>query len=592
MTYTAPLKDMRFVLNALVGLDRIAALPGCASVGTELADAILEEAGKFASEVLAPLNAPGDKQGARYENGSVTMPDGFKAAYGQFVAGGWNGLVAEPEHGGQGLPGTIGTPVEEMLHAANMAFMLGPLLTRGAVEALTLCGTPEQKARYLPHMVAGSWTGTMNLTEPQAGSDLAAIRTRAVPDGAHYRVHGQKIFITFGEHDLTENIVHLVLARLADAPAGVKGISLFVVPKYLVNDDGSLGARNDLRCVSIEHKLGIHASPTAVMAYGDNEGAFGELVGEANRGLEYMFVMMNAERFAVGLQGVAIAERAYQQALAFARVRVQGTEVGVRGAERVAIIRHPDVRRMLLEMKARTEAMRALAYVTASLLDVGRRHADAAQRVHAQRQAELLIPVVKGWNTESAIEIASIGIQIHGGMGFIEETGAAQHYRDARILAIYEGTTAIQANDLIGRKLGHDKGAAARDLIAGMRGTAARLRTEQVVPCAALETGIDALERAVGWVLAVAPREAAAVSVPLLKLFGVVAGGWQMARAALAAQAAIDAGGADVAFLRGKIATARFYSEHVLVQAASLAHVVCHGAVATLALDDDTLFAA
>ena len=580
MTYAAPLKDMRFVLQNLVGLDRVAALPGCAHVGEELTDAILEEAGKFAAEILAPLNTTGDKQGARYANGAVTTPAGFKDAYAQFVAGGWNALACDPDYGGQGLPAAVATPVEEMWQSANLSFGLCPLLTRGAVEALTLCGTDAQKTRYLHRMVEGSWTGTMNLTEPQAGSDLAAVRSRAVPDGAHFRIHGQKIFITYGEHDFTDNIVHLVLARLPDAPEGVKGISLFIVPKFLVNDDGSLGARNDVRCVSIEHKLGIHASPTAVLAFGDNEGAYGELIGQPNRGLEYMFIMMNAARFAVGLQGVAIAERAYQQALSYAQTRVQGTEVGVRGGPRVEIIKHPDVKRMLLDMKSRTEAMRALAYVTAAALDASHRHADAGERAEQLARAELLIPVVKGWCTENAIEIASLGVQVHGGMGFIEETGAAQHYRDARILAIYEGTTAIQANDLIGRKLVRDNGAAAHALIAEMRAMGAP----------ELDAAIDALAATVDWVIGIAranPRAAAASSVPVLKLLGVVVGGWQMARTASAARAAITAGGVDADFLRAKLATAHFYMAHILPHASALAQIAQHGADATL--DDAAL---
>ncbi|MSO89967.1 MAG: acyl-CoA dehydrogenase [Acetobacteraceae bacterium] len=585
MTYAAPLRDMRFVLRDLVGLDRVAALPGCEHVGPELTDAILEEAGKFAAGVLAPLNVVGDRQGACHTNGVVTTADGFKEAYAQFVTGGWNALACEAEYGGQGLPAAVATPVEEMWQSANLAFSLCPLLTRGAVEALSLCGTVAQKSRYLHRMIEGSWTGTMNLTEPQAGSDLAAIRARAVPDGTFHRIHGQKIFITYGEHDLTDNIVHLVLARLPDAPEGVKGISLFVVPKFLVNDDGSLGARNDVRCVSIEHKLGIHASPTAVLAFGDNEGALGELIGDANRGLEYMFIMMNAARFAIGLQGVAIAERAYQQALAYARTRVQGTEIDVRNGTRVEIIRHPDVKRMLLEMKSRTEAMRALAYVTAATLDASRRHADDDERARQLARAELLIPVVKGWCTESAIEIASLGVQVHGGMGFIEGTGAAQHYRDARILTIYEGTTAIQANDLIGRKLTRDNGAAARALIAEIRVVAACGGAE-------LADAITALETTVDWVLATHrqdPRATAAASVPVLKLLGIVAGGWQMARAARAATEALAAGDADENFLRAKLATVHFYETHILPQAAALAHVACHGGSATL---DDSAFAA
>ena len=581
MTYAAPLRDMRFVLRHLVARD-----PGDDHLDPALADAILEEAGKFAADILAPLNVVGDRQGAQHANGTVTTPDGFKAAYAQFVAGGWNALAGAPEHGGQGLPASLATPVEEMWNAANMAFALCPLLTRGAVEALTLCGTEAQKSRYLPRMIEGGWTGTMNLTEPQAGSDLSAIRSRAVPQGDHYRIHGQKIFITYGEHDFTENIIHLVLARLPDAPEGVKGISLFVVPKFLVNDDGSLGARNDVRCVSIEHKLGIHASPTAVLAFGDHAGAYGELVGEAHRGLEYMFIMMNAARFAVGLQGVAIAERAYQQALSYAQTRVQGTEVGVRNGARVVIIKHPDVKRMLLDMKSRTEAMRALAYVTAAALDASRRHTDAREAAAQLRRAEFLIPIVKGWCTENAIDIASIGVQIHGGMGFIEETGAAQHYRDARILTIYEGTTAIQANDLIGRKILRDNGAAALAIINEIHASA------NAADSTALHDAATELEALVTWVLEtgkINPRAVAAASVLVLKIFGIITGAWQLARAGIAAQAAITAGAADADFCRAKLATTRFYMAHILPQAAALAQSARHGTDAIL---DDAAFAA
>ncbi len=428
MTYAAPLRDIRFVLHEMIGLDRAPSRFGGDAVTPELADAILGEAARFAADVLAPLNQPGDKQGSRWHGGAVATPEGFREAYAQFVAGGWGALASDPAHGGQGLPMLVATAVEEMWDAANVSFSLCPLLTRGAIEALALCGTPQQKALYLPKMVAGAWTGTMNLTEPQAGSDLSAVRTRARPEGDHYRVKGQKIYITWGEHDLAENIIHLVLARLPDAPDGVKGISLFVVPKFLPNADGSLGARNDVRCVSIEHKLGIHASPTAVLAFGDNEGAVGYLVGEANRGLEYMFVMMNLARFGVGLEGVALSERALQGAVAYATTRVQGTEAGVRGGDRVPIIRHPDVRRMLMSMKARTEAMRALAYLVAAKLDEA-----AAGNASAQAIVDLLIPVLKGWCTENAVEIASIGVQVHGGMGFVEETGVAQHLRAARV---------------------------------------------------------------------------------------------------------------------------------------------------------------
>jgi acyl-CoA dehydrogenase len=594
--YTPPLADMRFVLHEMIGLERITALPGCEHVGPDLVDAILDEAGKFARDVLAPLNRIGDTEGSRLVDNVVRTPTGFRDAYQQFIAGGWSALTGDPEHGGQGLPAIVSAAVQEMWNAANMGFALCPLLTVGAIEALSYTGTEAQKSLYLDKLIDGTWTGTMNLTEPQAGSDLAAVRTRAVPDGDHYRLHGQKIYITYGDHDYTENIIHLVLARLPDAPEGVKGISLFLVPKFLVNADGSLGARNDVRCVSLEHKLGIHASPTAVMAYGDGDGAVGYLLGEANRGLEYMFIMMNQERFGVGIQGIAISERAYQQALDYARTRVQGTEVGVRGGPRVPILRHPDVRRMLLSMKAETEAMRAVAYVAAAAMDVGRLHPDAATRADAQAMADLLIPVVKGWSTETSLGVTSTGIQVHGGMGFIEETGAAQHARDARILTIYEGTTAIQANDLVGRKVARDGGTAARVAIAEMHATLAALDGAELAPLhAALADAVALLERAVAWVVEASiehPREVAAGAVPFLKLFGVVAGGWQMGRAAHIAQTRLAAGdNSDPGFYRAKLATARFYADHVLPQAHGLAQAAMHGANSVLAADD-VLFAA
>src|SRR5512135_1327594 len=427
-TYHAPIADMQFVLNELAGLAQVATLPGFADATPDTVAAILEEASKFATEVLDPLNASGDREGAKLlPDGTVKTPAGFKDAYAQYTEYGWNGLAKPVEFGGQGLPQLVATAVEEMWHSSNMAFDLCPLLTQGAIEAIELCGTAEQKARYLPSMVAGTWTGTMNLTEPQAGSDLAAVRTRAVPqaDGS-FRLHGQKIFITFGEHDYTENIIHLVLARTPDAPEGVKGISLFIVPKVLVNPDGSLGARNDVRCVSLEHKLGIHGSPTAVLALGDSGGATGYLVGEENRGIEYMFVMMNAARYAVGLQGLGVSERAWQLALDYARERVQGSELGSKDRKGVAIVRHPDVRRMLLLMKSQVEAMRAVAAVVAAATDTARCHPD--EKVRAARQAfvELMIPIVKGWSTETSVEVTSLGVQVHGGMGYVEETGAAQ----------------------------------------------------------------------------------------------------------------------------------------------------------------------
>ncbi len=594
--YKPPLADMRFVLHELIGLERIAALPGCEQVDRDLVDAILNEAGKLARDVLAPLNRGGDTEGSRLVDGAVRTPSGFRDAYQQFIAGGWSALTGDPDHGGQGLPEVVSAAVQEMWNSANMGFALCPLLSVGAIEALSFAGTDAQKALYLDKLIDGTWTGTMNLTEPQAGSDLAAVRTRAVPEGDHYRLFGQKIFITYGEHDFTDNIIHLVLARVPDAPEGVKGISLFLAPKFLVNPDRSLGARNDLRCVSLEHKLGIHASPTAVMVYGDHDGAIGYLLGEANRGLEYMFIMMNRERFGVGLQGVAISERAYQQALDYARGRVQGTETGVRGGARVPILRHPDVRRMLLSMKAETEAMRALAYVAAAAMDVGHRHADATERAQAQAMADLLIPVVKGCCTETALGTTSTGVQVHGGMGFIEETGAAQHARDARILTIYEGTTGIQANDLVGRKIARDGGAAARVAIAEMRRTVAALDSAELAPIrVALTEAVALLERAVAWVVDTSATDARAVAagaVPFLKLFGVVAGGWQMGRAAHVAQTRLGAGdNSDPAFYRAKLATARFYADHVLPQAHGLAHAAMFGAASVLA-SDDVLFSA
>ena len=592
-SYNAPVRDMQFVLKELAGLDEVAALPGCEEASEDLVDAILEEAGKFASGVLAPLNWTGDQEGAKWQDGAVSTAPGWKDAYQQFIEAGWTALAAEPEFGGQGLPKLVNTAVIEMWKSANMAFSLCPMLTNGAIEALLLRGSDELKAAYLPKMVCGEWTGTMNLTEPQAGSDLAAVRSRAEPqpDGS-YKIFGQKIFITYGDHDLTDNIVHLVLARLPDAPEGVKGISLFVVPKFLLNADGSPGSRNDVHCVSIEHKLGIHASPTCVLAFGDNGGAIGHLIGEPNRGLEYMFIMMNEARFAVGMEGVALAERAYQQAVGYARDRVQGTELGVRGGGKVSIIHHPDVRRMLLSMKSQTEAMRALAYVVAAANDKAHRHPDEAARAASQAFVDLLIPVVKGWSTENSIEIASTGVQVHGGMGFIEETGAAQHLRDARITTIYEGTTAIQANDLIGRKIARDGGTTVRALIGEMRDAAGALaRGDESLKAIgkALADGVNAVETAVGYIVENYGSELKAVhvgAVPFLKLLGIVAGGWQMARAARIASQRLAAGEGDAGFYRAKVVTARFYADHVLPQAAALAHTVTAGSSAALALDE------
>ncbi|MEW6165960.1 MAG: acyl-CoA dehydrogenase [Pseudomonadota bacterium] len=593
MNYAPPLQDMQFVLKELAGLEEVAALPGCEEATADVVDAILEEAGKFAGGVLAPLNAVGDRAGCRWQDGVVTMPAGFGEAYRQFVENGWNGLDCNPEFGGQGLPRLVSAAVREMWKSANHAFSLCHLLTGGAIEALELCGTEEQKALYLPKMVSGEWTGTMNITEPQAGSDLAAIRSRAEPqaDGS-YKVFGQKIFITYGEHDMAENIVHLVLARLPDAPPGVKGISLFVVPKFLVGADGSLGERNDAYCVSIEHKLGIHASPTCVMSFGDHGGAIGELVGKPNEGLKYMFIMMNSARYGVGLEGLGNAEAAYQHALAYAKERVQSRAIEGSDAS-VPIIRHPDVRRMLMLMKAQTEAMRALAYVTAAAHDAALHHADAAERQQNQAFVDLMTPVVKGWLTENANRLAYLGVQVHGGMGFIEETGAAQFMRDARITTIYEGTTGIQANDLIGRKIARENGATLRGVIGQMRATQAELAASSdndiLAIAAALAAGIDAVEQAGDFIVAnygANVREVAAGAVPFLQLMGVVAGGWQMARAARIALQKVSPGGtAD--FYAAKLKTARFYAEHVLVEAPGLAREIVAGGASTLALADD-----
>jgi alkylation response protein AidB-like acyl-CoA dehydrogenase len=582
---------MAFAIKELAGLSEVAALPGHAEVNAELADAVLGEAAKFAQEVLEPLNREGDKQGSRLADGKVTTPKGFKEAYRQFVEGGWNGLGGHPDYGGQGLPHLIAMPVQEMWNSSSMAFCLAPMLTSGVLEALKVHGTSEQRRLYAGKLTAGEWCGTMNLTEPQAGSDLSAVRTRAVPEGDHYRIKGTKIFITWGEHDMAENIVHLVLARTPDAPEGVKGISLFIVPKFLPKPDGTPGERNDVRCVSIEHKLGIHASPTCVLAYGDDKGAIGWLVGEENRGLEYMFTMMNHARLGVGLEGVALGERAYQHALEYAKTRVQGREIGQRSGDRVTIIHHPDVRRMLMSMRAQTEAMRALAYFTAATLDKAKHHPDPAEQRRSQALLDLLTPVVKGWSTEQGVEIASTGIQIHGGMGFVEETGAAQYLRDARITTIYEGTTGIQANDLIGRKVAFEKGASAFAVIEAMRAVDAQLAAQgegAVSLRANLKEGIDNLEAATRWLVETYPKDAKAasgVSVPYLKLFGTVAGGWMMARAALVAQAKLKEPDADRDFLEAKLATARFYCEHELPRAIPLAREVTRGAASVLAID-------
>jgi 3-(methylthio)propanoyl-CoA dehydrogenase len=547
--------------------------------------------------VLSPLNPIGDRTGAKWKDGSVTTPPGFKEAYHHYVQSGWGNILGPAKFGGQGLPHVIATPVEEMWGAANLAFKLCPMLTQGAFEAIDHVGPDALRHKFLPNMVSGKWTGTMNLTEPQAGSDLSLVRTKATPqaDGT-YRIKGQKIFITYGEHDYTENIVHLTLARIEGAPEGVKGISLFVVPKFLVNPDGSVGARNDVKCVSIEHKLGIHASPTAVLSFGEKEGALGYLVGEPHRGLEYMFIMMNAARLSVGLEGVAIAERAYQRALAWSRERLQGKPVGSQGARTAPIVQHPDVKRMLLTMKSTTEATRALAYWTSAILDRARKHPDEAERKRCQALVDLLIPVVKGWSTENGIKVASLGIQVHGGMGFIEETGAAQHLRDARITTIYEGTTGIQANDLVGRKVGREQGRTAAALIAEMERTLTELPAAKNVHlssiCDRLSAAIAPLKEATQWIVQAYPTHPAAVaagSVYYLELMGITCGGWMMARAAQAAARQLDAGEGDRDFLRGKVLTARFYADHILPAAMGLAAITMRGGDSVLAVEEALL---
>ena len=594
MSYTAPVKEMLFVLKELGNIDDIAKLPGFEDAGLETAQAVLEESAKLCGEVLAPLNVEGDRNPSSWKDGVVTATPGFREAFRQFGEGGWQGVQHPVEYEGQGLPKLIATACIEMLNASNLSFALCPLLTDGAIEALLTAGSEAQKQTYVPRLISGVWTGTMNLTEPQAGSDLALVRTRAEPQGdGSFKLFGTKIFITWGEHDMAGNIVHLVLARTPDAPEGVKGISLFVVPKFLVNEDGSLGERNDVHCVSIEHKLGIKASPTAVLQFGDHGGAIGHLIGEENRGLEYMFIMMNAARFAVGMQGVGISDRAYQKAVAYAKDRVQSRPVDGSAKQSVAIIQHPDVRRMLATMRGLTEASRALAYVAASHCDIAHRHPDAATRAEHQAIYEFLVPIVKGWSTELSIDVTSLGVQVHGGMGFIEETGAAQYYRDARILPIYEGTTAIQANDLIGRKTVRDGGKVAKTLLAGIAATLDALGSQQGLAFDSMKTYLAQGHRSLGTVVdfVVAntkgdPNAVFAGSVAYLKLAGIVLGGWQMARALLVAAQKRDE---DPSFHGAKMATAQFYAEHVLPQASALeaSIVSAKGGESVLALSED-----
>jgi alkylation response protein AidB-like acyl-CoA dehydrogenase len=587
--YRAPLREVRFVLEELLSAQSLAAFPGFADYSNELAQSVLEEAARFAEGVLEPLNRPGDIEGARWTPDGVVAAPGFRDAYGKYVEGGWPALGGLPEFGGQHLPRVLVNAVGEFWGSANLAFKLGPMLTQGAAHALELSGSPAQKRSYLPKMVRGEWSGTMVLTEPQAGSDLGQVRTRAVPDGDRYRLFGQKIFITWGDHDLTANIIHMVLARIDGAPPGVRGISLFIVPKVLVNADGSLDARNDVRCLSIEHKLGINASPTCVLAFGEHGGALGELIGEPGRGLEYMFIMMNSARLAVGSEGYSVGERAFQRAVEWARTRVQGRPPVAAAAGPTPIIHHPDVKRMLLTMKSLTEAARALTLYTAFQFDVAANSPDEPTRSAARARGELLTPIVKGWCTECGNEVCAIGVQVHGGMGFIEETGAAQYVRDVRITTIYEGTTGIQSNDLIGRKIGRDRGAAMSVLLADIEHELAALSVGDPVVDgirkAALEAA-GALRGATGALLqalATHPDAGMAVSVPYLKLCGYVLGGWLLAKSA--AIAARHAGGAEREFYAAKIRTAAFYAAQVLPTSAALARVVESGAASVIETD-------
>ena len=583
MSYIAPQKDMLFALEHIAQMPQIMQ-DTAMDLDMDTVAGILDEAAKINQDVIAPTNRVGDEQPSFLKDGKVTTSPGFKAAFEQYVQGGWQGLSHPEAVGGQDLPKLIATACNEMINGANTSFGLCPLLTDGAIEAVLTAGSDAQKQTYIPRLISGEWTGTMNLTEPQSGSDLALIRSRAEPQAdGRYKIFGTKIFITFGDHDYTDNIMHLVLARTPNAPEGIKGISLFIVPKFLINEDGSLGAANDVQTLSLEHKLGIKASPTAVLQFGDNGGAIGELVGEENRGLEYMFIMMNAARFGVGVQGIGIMERAYQKAVQYAKERVQSRPVDGSAREAVAIIHHPDVKRMLLTMKSTVEACRAMALHTAGLNDIAHRHADEATRAQAQAQFEFMVPLVKGYSTEQSVEMASLGVQVHGGMGFIEETGAAQYYRDARILPIYEGTTAIQANDLVGRKTARDGGAVAEQFCTHIDATVAQLQASAHDALKALAAPLAQanakLREVVAFVLAnvkTAPNNVFAGSVLYLKLAGLVVSAWHSARAALAAQAQLDAGNNDTVFLNSKVQTSAFYIQALLPQAQALTQAILH----------------
>ena len=592
--YSPPLDDMKFALKEVVGVGSLSELPVFNEVGLEALDSLLDEASRFFNEVISPTNRTGDLEGSVLKNdGSVSTPTGFREAYAQYVDAGWGAISFDPEYGGGGFPWLVGIAITEMLTAANMALSLNPMLTQGSIHALSAHGSQEQKLAWLPKLITGEWAGTMNLTEPQAGSDVGALTTKAeVQDDGTYKITGQKIYITWGEHDLTENIIHLVLARTPDAPPGTKGISLFIVPKFVVNDDGSIGQENDIKCLSIEHKLGIHASPTCVLQFGDNGGATGYIVGEENSGMRYMFTMMNQARLAVGLEGLAVADRAYQQALDYALERMQGRRADTPKGESVPIIDHPDVRRMLMTMKAYIEAMRCMIYLNAKSIDIAHHHPDQDERTRGSELTDLLTPLSKSWCTDLGNELTSLGIQIHGGMGFVEETGAAQHYRDIRIAGIYEGTNGIQAIDLVGRKLSMRKGDVVRELLLEINETASELHSADLEGIGRpLEDAVQDMQAATEWLIengGASTDDGLAGATPYLRMFGTTVGGWLLAKSALQAKKQIDEGN-DSAFLHAKIETATFFAEQLLPQVSGLLPAAVSGAHSLYAIKPERL---
>ena len=593
--YLAPLEDMKFALKEVVDIASLTELPNFSKVGLESLDDILDEAGRFFNEVISPTNRVGDLEGSKLnQDGTVTTPTGFKEAYAQYVDAGWGAISFDPEYGGGGFPWLVGIAVTEMLTAANMAMSLNPMLTQGSIHALSAHGDPNQKLAWLPKLITGEWAGTMNLTEPQAGSDVGALTAKAeLQENGTYLISGQKIYITWGEHDLTENIIHLVLARTPDAPPGTKGISLFIVPKFIVNDDGSLGEENDVKCLSIEHKLGIHASPTCVLQFGDNGGAIGYLVGDENSGMRYMFTMMNQARLAVGLEGLAVADRAYQQALEYALERRQGRRPETPKGESSLIIEHPDVRRMLMTMKAYVEAMRCLVYLNAKAIDIAHHHPDESEREQGRELTDLLTPLSKGWCTDLGNELTSLGIQVHGGMGFVEETGAAQHYRDIRIAGIYEGTNGIQAIDLVGRKLNMRNGDVVFELLTQIDETVTTLNERGLEEIGLpLKEANESLKTASTWLLENGAGNSDAVlagATPYLRMFGTTIGGWLMANSALSAQQLLTEATENTEFLQAKIETARFFAQQLLPQATGLLASVTSGSDSMFAINSESL---